>query len=369
MTQGLKVLVLGGYGNFGRLIVRRLRSIEGIEVIAAGRDLAKAQALAAETGCQAARLDIDQPELALAFSKLGAQVVISTVGPFQGQDYRVAEAALDAGCHYIDLADARAFVCGIGRLDDRARERGLLICAGASSVPGLSAAVVDEQLPRFSRLDSIEHGISSSEKTPGLSTLEAVLGYCGRPVRLWRDGAWGSIHGWQGLRRHAFRAPMGARWVGICDIPDLELFPARYPGVRDVSFRAGVGLRLTQFGTWALSWLVRGGLVRNAVGLASLLRRGAVLVEPLGDGLSGMFVTLRGLDHQGRPLVLTWELVAHDNDGPNIPCMAAVALVRKLAAGTLAERGAMPCIGLFSSAEYLAELEGMRIEVEIREGE
>ena len=49
--------------------------------------------------------------------------------------------------------------------------------------------------------------------------------------------------------------------------------------------------------------------------------------------------------------------------------MAAVALVRKLAAGTLAARGAMPCIGLFSRAEYLAELEGMRIDVAIREGE
>lgn len=369
MKDGLRVLVLGGYGNFGRLIVRRLRSIGGLGVIAAGRDLAKARALAVETGCEAARLDIDQAGLAQAFVELGAQVVVSTVGPFQGQDYRVAEAALEAGCHYIDLADARAFVCGIGRLDAAARERGLLVCAGASSVPGLSAAVVDELLPRFSRLDSIEHGISSSEKTPGLSTLEAVLGYCGRPVRVWQDGAWGLLHGWQGLRRHAFRAPMGPRWVGVCDIPDLELFPARYPGVRDVSFRAGVGLRLTQFGTWALSWLVRGGLVRNAVGLASLLRRGAVLVEPLGDGLSGMFVTLRGLDGEGRPLVLTWELVAYDNDGPNIPCMAAVALVRKLATGTLAARGAMPCIGLFSRAEYMAELEGMRIKVAIREGE
>lgn len=89
MKDGLRVLVLGGYGNFGRLIVRRLRSIEGLGVIAAGRDLAKARALAVETGCEAARLDIDQPGLAQAFVELGAQVVISTVGPFQGQDYRV----------------------------------------------------------------------------------------------------------------------------------------------------------------------------------------------------------------------------------------------------------------------------------------
>ena len=40
----------------------------------------------------------------------------------------------------------------------------------------------------------------------------------------------------------------------------------------------GVGLRLTQFGTWLLSWLVRGGLLRSGVPLAGLLHRGAVLV-------------------------------------------------------------------------------------------
>lgn len=368
VSTELNVLVLGGYGNFGRLIVRRLASVPGVRVLVAGRNLEKAQAVAEAQGARAVRLDIDEPGLAEAFSRLDVQVVISTVGPFQGQDYRVAEAALAAGSHYIDLADARGFVCGITRLDEVARQRGVLLCAGASSVPGLSAAVVDELLPRFGRLERIEHGISSSEKTPGVSTLAAVLNYCGRPIRCWRDGQWRSVYGWQDLRLQRFRAPMGGRWIGACDVPDLELFPARYPGVREVSFRAGVGLRLTQFGTWALSWLVRAGLVRDAVRLAPLLRRGAVMLEPLGDGLSGMFVRLSGQDPGGLPLTLTWELLAHDNDGPNIPCMAAVALVRKLADGSLVARGAMPCIGLFSTQEYLAELEGMRIETQVREG-
>ena len=50
-----------------------------------------------------------------------------------------------------------------------------------------------------------------------------------------------------------FPAPLGPRWVANCDIPDLELFPARYAGVRSVRFSAGVGLRITQFGTWAVT--------------------------------------------------------------------------------------------------------------------
>ncbi|OHC34746.1 MAG: saccharopine dehydrogenase [Pseudomonadales bacterium RIFCSPLOWO2_12_59_9] len=360
------VVVLGGYGNFGQLIVRRLRAIGGMRVWVAGRDLAKAQALAGQTGSSAVRLDMNQADLAEQLRGLGTQLVISTAGPFQGQDYRVALAAIEAGAHYVDLADAREFVCGITELDAAARAAGVLICAGGSSVPALSAAVIDQLLPRFSRLDSIWHGISSSEKTPGVSTLAAVLNYCGKPLRQWRDGAWREVFGWQGLSAYDFPQPLGRRWVSNCDIPDLELFPARYPGVRTVRFSAGVGLRITQFGTWLLSGLVRARLLRSAAPLTPRLRRAAVMLEPLGDGISGMFVRLQGLDQQGQAQTLCWELQALNNDGPNIPCMAAVALARKLAAGKLAERGAMPCVGLLSVDEYLAELEGMAIAVSER---
>ncbi|MDO8332513.1 MAG: saccharopine dehydrogenase NADP-binding domain-containing protein [Pseudomonas sp.] len=360
------VVVLGGYGNFGRLIVQRLRTIAGMRVWVTGRDLAKAQALAEQTGSRAVRMDMNQADLAEQLRGLGTQLVISTAGPFQGQDYRVALAAIEAGAHYVDLADAREFVCGITELDQAAQAAGLLVCAGGSSVPALSAAVIDQLLPRFSRLDSIWHGISSSEKTPGVSTLAAVLNYCGKPVRQWRDGAWREVFGWQGLSAYDFPQPLGQRWVSNCDIPDLELFPTRYSGVRTVRFSAGVGLRITQFGTWLLSGLVRAGLLGSAVPLAPWLHRAAVMLEPLGDGISGMFVRLQGLDQQGQAQTLCWELQALNNHGPNIPCMAAVALARKLAAGKLDERGAMPCVGLLSVDEYLVELEGMEIAVSER---
>lgn len=363
----MRVLVLGGYGNFGQVIVRAIAVIAGVEVWVAGRDQGKARALAEAVGGQGVALDIGQPALAQRLRELGADLVISTVGPFQGQDYRVAEACMNAGAHYIDLADARDFVCGISRLDQAAREAGVLLCSGASSVPALSAAVVDSLLPRFARLDGIEHGISSSEKTPGLSTLQAVLSYCGKAFRQWRAGRWQTVYGWQEPRRHAFRSPMGPRWMVNCDVPDLELFPQRYPSVQTVRFSAGVGLRLTQFGTWMLSWLVRSRLLPTALPLAPLLRGIAQRLEPLGDGYSGMFVELTGTGTDGQPLRLCWELLALGNDGPNIPCMAAVALVRKMAMGQLEHCGARPCLGLLSVEEYLAELAGFAISVELRQ--
>lgn len=42
--------------------------------------------------------------------------------------------------------------------------------------------------------------------------------------------------------------------------------------------------------------------------------------------------------------------------------MAAVCVARKLIAGRLPVRGAMPCVGLVSLDEYLAELQGLGLE-------
>lgn len=370
MTTGtsspITVVVLGGYGNFGAVISRALARIPNLDVVVAGRYLAKAQALASEIGARPAEIDVNGTELAEQFVTLRARMVISTVGPFQGQDYRIAQAAIEAKAHYADLADARDFVCRISALNEAAIKNGVLVTSGASSVPALSGAVIDTLASRFSQIESIHDGISSPSKIPGPATVAALMGYCGKPIRQWRDGKWGRVYGWQELMPHGFSAPLGRRWVGSCDVPDLELFPARYQGVRTVRFSAGVGLRIEQFGIWALSGLVRARLLPNAAILAKPLRRAGIWLEPLGDGLSGMFVEIKGTGQDGRPLQLTWELIAAQNHGPNIPCMAAVALARKLAVNQLTARGAMPCVGLVSLDEYLAELKDFDITVTLK---
>jgi hypothetical protein len=83
--------------------------------------------------------------------------------------------------------------------------------------------------------------------------------------------------------------------------------------------------------------------------------------ERFGSGRSAMFVTLRGRDAAGRPKRVTWELVAEAHDGANIPCMAAVALRGKLARGEIAQRGAMPCVGLLTLDEYLGALHPLKV--------
>lgn len=355
------ILVLGGYGFFGARICQALAGDAAIRLLIGGRDGDKARRLAATLGLaneQALTIDANAANLAEQLAALKVDSIIHTAGPFQGQDYHVARAAIAAGANYIDLADGRAFVAGIGELDALARDRGVLVTSGASSLPALSSAVVDRYLGRFSQLISIRHAIASGARAPGLATMRGVFSYCGKPFMRPRDGQFETAYGWLDLQRHQFAAPVGARLLGSCDVPDLALFPVRYSGVRTVSFHAGFASAPGHLFVWAASQLVKLGLLPGISFLVKPLHAISGWMEPFVSDKGAMFVEMAGTAIDGQPLTLRWQLLAAQNHGPHIPCGAAIALARKLARGDMLVRGAMPCMGLLTVEEYLAALEG-----------
>ena len=358
------ILVLGGYGFFGERISESLASDPSVQLLVAGRDVGKAAALVARLSLPVERavvLDANAPALAARLQDLRVNTLIHTAGPFQAQKYTVAMAAIAAGCHYIDLADGREFVAGIEGLDGLARERGVTVVSGASSVPALSSAVIDRYLPQFERLDSIEFGISSGGWAPGLATVRGVFSYGGKPFQEWRGGAWRTTHGWLDLRRHLFPPPLGARWLSSCDIPDLTLFPKRYPTARTVSFHAGFASAAGQLVVCALAGLVRVRLLKSLTPFAAPLSRVSRWIEPLISDQGGMFVSLAGEGRESNRLYVSWNLLARQNHGPYIPCGAAIALARKLANGASLPKGALPCVGLLTVKEFLAPLRNLDI--------
>lgn len=313
----------------------------------------------------AVSLDAHDSQLTHILRRLQVDVLIHTAGPFQGQDYSVARAAIEAGCHYIDLADGREFVAGITSLNALASAAGVTVISGASSVPALSSAVIDRYLARFERLESIQLGISSGARAPGLATVRGVFSYGGKPIRTWRDGQWVEVYGWLGLSRHRFPQPLGNRYLGSCDIPDLELFPQRYPSVRTVSFQAGFASDLGHLVVWSLAGLVKAGILGDMRTLASPLNRLSRWMEPIVSDKGGMFVTLDGEGKDGAPLRIDWNLIAEKNHGPHIPCGAAIALASKIGAGAVMPKGAMPCMGLLTVEEFLEPLRDLQISEKV----
>lgn len=364
------VLIIGGYGNFGSYIAHSLARDGAIRLLIGGRSAMKAKAFAATldaaNAAEGHAIDIDR-ELDEALARIAADIVIHTTGPFQSQDYRVAKACIARGCHYLDLADARKFVANIDQLDADAKAKDVLVVSGASSVPCLTAAVIDAYLPAFARLEAVDYGISAAQHTNrGLATTSAVLSYVGKPMTMLRDGAMTTVYGWEDT--HAVRYPgLGRRLFGNCDIPDLTLFPGRYPTLRSMRFAAGHELKLLHLGTRTLGLLVRLGIIESLSHHAANLLKLAFAFDRFGSGRSGFHMFLDGTGHDGKPLKRRFWIVARSGHGPYIPCMPAILLARQLARGSMTRRGATPCVDLIDLDSYLSALEGLDITV-VRDG-
>ncbi|MEO7727847.1 MAG: saccharopine dehydrogenase NADP-binding domain-containing protein [Burkholderiales bacterium] len=366
----MRIVVLGGYGNFGARICRALSERGDAEVIAAGRDPdggGLASRLDARIG--RARIDLAAHNFPRALLDLAPSIVVHCAGPYQSQGYHVAAAAIAAGAHYIDLADGRDFVANFAeRMHATARAAGVLAVSGASTLPALSSAVIDNLGRRLAQLQEVRIVIAPGQRAPrGAATVASVLSYAGRPFKWLSDGEWRDAYGWQELQRVEI-AGLGRRWAAACDVPDLALLPARYPGVETVEFRAALELGLEHFALWLAAVLRRKGAALPLERWAATLTRLARALNWLGGERGGMLVSLRGTRDDGSRARIEWHLTADANHGPEIPCMAAILIAQKLARGEIATRGAFSCMGFVTLGDFEAEFKRWQIMTVAKEG-
>lgn len=131
--------------------------------------------------------------------------------------------------------------------------------------------------------------------------------------------------------------------------------------MQTVRFLAGLELGLLHVGLWVCGLLVRAGIVASLVPAAGFFVAVAKLFEPLGSDRGGMLVEAAGKDADGKAVRASWSLVAAAGDGPNIPVLPALALIRRLLYGTETCRGACVCAGLLRLDEIEAEFAAFRI--------
>lgn len=347
----MKVLLLGGYGVFGgRLALLLVR--DGHLVTIAGRDLTAARLLAEKLGCSALCMDRngDLTEL------YGYEVVIDAAGPFQayGDDpYRMARAAIAAGAHYLDLSDSAAFCTGITALDADARSTGLCVLSGVSSVPAISSAAVraltGDQVPRV-----IDTAILPGNRSPrGLSMMQSILSQAGKPMRVWRGGAWTPATGWSDPQD--YRLPGGLRrqaWQ--IEVPDQTLFPAHFRA-ETVLFRAGLELAIMRYGLAAFAMLQRLFPIPVSKPVVRAFKLVANLLSPFGSGKGGMSVMVI-TNHERK----VWRLLAEEGEGPFIPGVAARALLRRKSLPA----GAGPALSVVTLDECEAAMQDLKVRTE-----
>jgi saccharopine dehydrogenase-like NADP-dependent oxidoreductase len=367
-----RILIVGATGVFGSRLAAHLARMDGVDIVLTSRSSGKAIGLAQRlagapdtlstvTGMALNRDD----DLERCFASIAPWLVIDASGPFQGSDYRVAQAAISARAHYLDLADARDYLAGFQpALDDLAKQHGVVALSGTSSTPALSSAAVAALTIGWKRIDTISIAIAPGGKSEvGVAVIAAILSYAGKPVPVFENGRTGQVNGWTGSIKMDMPG-LGIRRVAPVETADAEMLPAHFTVSSDVRFYAGLESSVEQWGLICLAHLRRLGLFAKPVWLVPLLRQVRRITALTTGDQGGMLVEAAGLDAAGRPTKARWSLLAENGQGTYVPTLPAAAAVQTLIGGKMVP-GARACIAVLSLAGIEAEMRPYAITTKI----
>ncbi|MDQ4084489.1 MAG: saccharopine dehydrogenase NADP-binding domain-containing protein [Actinomycetota bacterium] len=349
-----RIIVWGATGYTGGLVARQLAEHDVPDVVLAGRNGRRLDALAAELpGDQTVAVaDSDRPATLSALVS-GDDVVIATVGPFSRHGWPAAQVCAEAGCAYLDSTGEPPFIRRVSAaLAPVAAERGAVLAPafGYDFVPGQLAAV--HALRRAPSATSVRVGYFTAGSGAGRwtsgGTAASIASIVTEPSFAWRRGR--LVTERAAARVHSFPAA-GGELVGISVGGAEHLFlPRSFPHLRDVDVYlgwAGRRSRLVQAGSAATSFLTRlPGTTAAADRVTSRFVRGST----------------GGPSAQDRAKVLT-RVIAHavaddgavlarcELRGPNPYDLTASLL--QLAARRLRDGTAKPAPGVLGPAELL----------------
>lgn len=157
----MKAVVLGGAGHMGRAAVDAALELPFIEqLLIADLDGAAARRVADASGstkAACARIDVTESEQ-LRELLSSSDAVISTVGPFFRFGTMVLDAALAAGCHYIDICDDPGPTLELLERDKAAEQAGLCAIVGAGASPGISNLLAVRAIDGLDEIDTLITG-------------------------------------------------------------------------------------------------------------------------------------------------------------------------------------------------------------------
>lgn len=270
----MRILLLG-VGAVGSVIARHLAghpAVDGLTL--ADRDTARARALLPDLRGPVSVADADAADTA-ALGRLvhGHQIVVNAVLPrFNGA---VMDAALDAGCHYVDLAAGEEDQF---RRDAAWRAAGLVAIHGMGEDPGISNVLARAGADRLDQVESIrvrDGEFSESGELPlaCLFSIETFIEEAVAPPRLFEAGAWRTLNPWSGREIYPFPPPVGPQPVFNLVHEEVETLPRFIgKGIRNVDFK----LALPESMQKQLEFLDRIGMTRR-----DPVQVGGVMVRPL----------------------------------------------------------------------------------------
>ena len=209
-----KIIALGGAGHIGSCGVRELvKRAPEIEVVIADYDLEKAQMLVAEVGGKASAAQIDATDFKSLVQLIkGAEVVVSTVGPYYRFGEQVVKAAIAAKTPVVDICDDGDATEQILALDGEAKKAGISVIVGMGCTPGITNLMAKRGADKLDSVDDIDTSwgwTSIDPKMTGSAIIEHYFHAVTGEIITYRDGKWIKIPACSNPKSIEFIQPIG----------------------------------------------------------------------------------------------------------------------------------------------------------------
>jgi hypothetical protein len=217
--SGKPVIVYGANGYTGALTCEFLRHF-GIGFTAAGRSSERLEAMiAALPGVETADYEIAEVEHdvdALAALFAGSKIVCNVVGPFMTLGDTVVQAALKAGCHYVDTTGEQPHILSVReRYGEEFAKRGLLLAPSMAYMHAV-LEIACRACMTHGEVDTIE-AVCSPTGTPTFASTQTIFQSV-RAEEFFLEGgelvAWPPAHSADVQLPFTDRALLGLPWSG-----------------------------------------------------------------------------------------------------------------------------------------------------------
>ncbi len=256
-----KLLIIGGYGNTGRLIAHLLLQETDVDLILAGRSITKAE--------EHARLLNDQFEgnrvkgiyadasdtesLKQAFRGVDMVIVASSIANYAKH---VAVAALDAVIDYMDIQYSTAKTSLLKSMTSEIEQAGRCFITDGGFHPGLPAALVHYVAQHYDQLIKANVGSVIKVDWAGLSvaqstTYEFMSELTDFETLVFKMGKWkkARLQGMLDFITMDFGGGFGRQYAFPMFIEEMRCIPEMYPSLSETGFYVG-GFN------WFVDWLV-----------------------------------------------------------------------------------------------------------------
>lgn len=370
------LLLLGGYGNVGRVVAPLLLQETSLQLIIAGRNFNKAVSFAGHLNTlfkggrvTAVHADVSNAEnLKHVFKGIDFVLVVSSTAVFTKE---IAVAAIESGCDYMDIHFGPKVYTTLHSLADAMKNSGRCFITGGGFHPGLPAAVIRYAGQRFDKMETAivggmmsvnfrEYDISKSTQ---VEFVEEVMEF--NPL-FYKNGEWKKINLMSTKDYIAidFGGDFGVRQCSPMFFEELREIPLLFPTLTHCGFYMAGFNWVVDYVLFPFIFITLKLFPRAAVvPMSKLMVWGLKTFSKPPYGLV-MKVKTAGLQNNTAKQM---EIKLSHKDGSSFTAIPVVACILQYLNGSIKKPGLWLQANVVEPNRFVKDIERMGINVQIQE--